>query len=142
MVADIQILIKSYLLPCVGRNATEADKIFVKPHKSILLTYSPKGDLSDIYKRKPSIDYTNKVIIINMNCYKPWKKAFKSKFLLGGLIQVCTGGEVEEEEEDEVEEPEKGEDQERDKAVHQEKMNSLYKFTSRGSKFSCLSCSQ
>ena len=53
------------------------------------------------------------------------KKCFESKFPLGGLIQVCTGSEVEEEEEDEVEEPEKGEDQERDKAVHQEKVNSL-----------------
>ena len=29
---------------------------------------SPTGDLSDIYKRKPSVDYTNKVIIINLKC--------------------------------------------------------------------------
>ena len=41
-----------------------------------------------------------------------------------GLIQVHTGGKVEEEEEDEVEEPEEGEDQEGDKAVHQEKVKS------------------
>ena len=53
------------------------------------------------------------------------KKCFESKNPLEELIQVCTGGEVKEEEEDEVEEPEKGEDQERDKAVHQEKVNSL-----------------
>ena len=61
-----------------------------------------------------------------------------------GLKQVHTGGKVEEEEEDEVKEPEEGEDQEGDEAVHQEEVKSelFVKFTSRGSQFFCLSCSQ
>ena len=76
------------------------------------------GDLSDIYKRKPSVDYTNKV---------NWKKVLFYIFVkFDSKTWKCSGSKVEEEKEGKGEEPEEGEDQERDEAIHQEEVKFIF----------------